>query len=282
MPLGESNAPGYERVLRRTVDEWDALKDRSDREDGRGRHLVVRGLDGVQEIVCGVIHAREDVGEALRVGGPEDDELLELIVGLERADVSAELVEVDLLVVSGKEVVRTFLLVGGDEVWVVDGGEGLDRGHKGNELALEVPGEDLGTLHSGIERGTRDVPPADDKVIGVHGREDRGEGDVDIFGRGGVDTETNGRSTEDRANVVGRLDALLGAPSDVMRVGEDRGGQSGAIVATKANHHQAIGERRKTGEWIASSGRKNTYPVRGTLRAVLNWNVLRVGLTIYL
>ena len=204
----------------------------------------MRRLNRVQEVLWSVVHAREDVGEALRVGGPEDDDLVELIVCLELADVGAELLEVGLLVISRKEVVRTLLLIGSDEVWVVDRGERLDRSHEGNKLALKVPGENLSTLHSRIERSTRNVPPADDEVVGVHGREDRGEWDVDILPRRGVDTKTKGGSTEDRANVVGRLNAFLRAPGDVVGVGEDGGGQGGAIVAAKTNHHQASGGRR--------------------------------------
>ena len=244
VPLRERDAPGHKRVLRGAVDEWHTLKDRSDCEERRGRHLFMRRLDRGQEVVRGVIHAREDVGEALRVGRPEDDDLLELVVGLELANVGAELLEVGLFVVARKEVIRTLLLIGGNEVWVIDGGERLDRSHQGNKLALEVPGEDLGTLHSCIERSTRNVPAADDDVIGMHGREDGGEGDMDILSRRGVDTKAHGRSTEDRANVVGRLNAFLRAPGDIVGVGEDSGGQGGAIVAAKTNHHQARGDRR--------------------------------------
>ncbi len=244
VPLRERDAPGHERILRGAVDEWHALEDRRDCEERRGRHLFMRRLDCVQEVVCGVIHAREDLGEALRVGCPEDDDLLELVVGLELANVGAELLEVGLFVVARKNVICTLLLIGGDEVWVIDGGERLDWGHEGDKLALEVPGEDLGTLHSCIERSTRDVPAADDDVIGVYSREDGGEGDMNILSRRGVDAKANGRSTEDRANVVGRLNAFLRAPGDVVGVGEDSGGQGGAIVAAKTNHHQAKGGRR--------------------------------------
>ena len=175
-------------------------------------------LDRVKEVVCGVIHAWEDVGEALCVGRPEDNELFELVVRLELADVGAELLEVGLFVIAGKEVICTLLLIGGDKVGVVDRGERLDRSHQGDKLALKVPGEDLGTLHSRIKRSTRDVPPADDEVIGVHGGEDGGEGDMDILARRGVDTKAKGRSTEDGANVVGRPSAFLRAPGDIVGV----------------------------------------------------------------
>ena len=241
--LRKRDAPGHERVLRRAVDERCTLEDRRDGEEGRGRHLVVRCLDRVQEVVRGVVHAREDVGETLRVGCPEDDDLVELLVGFEVADVGAELLEVGLFVVAGEEVVRTGLLVGGDKVWVIDRGEGFDRSHEGDELALEVPGEDLGTLHSRIERKAGDVPPADNEVVGVHGGKDGGQRDVNILAGGGIDTKAESGSTKDRADVVGGLDAFLGAPSDVVGVGEDGSGQGGAVVATKTDHHEAKGRR---------------------------------------
>jgi hypothetical protein len=60
-----------------------------------------------------------DLGVPLGVGGPEDDDLVEAVLALELADVAA-----DGLDLSGlgalDQVVRALLLVGRDEVRVVD------------------------------------------------------------------------------------------------------------------------------------------------------------------
>lgn len=114
LSLGEGDAAGNEGVLRGTVDEGDALEDRSDGEDGRRRDLVVRVLDSVQEIVGRVVDAVDQIGVSLRVGGPENDDLVETVLGLEVADVLANAVEIGLLVVAvaGQDIVGSLALVG--------------------------------------------------------------------------------------------------------------------------------------------------------------------------
>ena len=171
VPLRERDAPGHERVLRRAVDERHALEDRRDHEERRGRHLVVQCLDRAQEVVCGVTHAREDVGEALRVGRPEDDQP---VVGLELADVGAELLEVGLLVIAEKKVICTLLLIGGDEVGVVDRGERLDRSHQENRTWARCIAASRGAPEMSHPPMTRPL-----------GCEDGGEGDMDVLARDG-------------------------------------------------------------------------------------------------
>jgi hypothetical protein len=43
----------------------------------------VAGLNGLEEVVGGVVDAFEDLGEALGVGSPLDDYFIEVVVGLE-------------------------------------------------------------------------------------------------------------------------------------------------------------------------------------------------------
>ena len=59
--------------------------------------------------------------EALRVGRPQHDDLVELVGGLELADVLTDLLEVRVLVLAGQAIVRALALVGRDKVGVVDG-----------------------------------------------------------------------------------------------------------------------------------------------------------------
>jgi hypothetical protein len=116
--LGQLDAAGDKRVLGRTVDERDALEDRGNGKDGRGGDLVVGRFHRGEKVLGGVVDARNNVGVAFSVGRPENDEVVERVGLLERADVGANSLEVGLLVIAGDEVVRTVRLVRGDKVGV--------------------------------------------------------------------------------------------------------------------------------------------------------------------
>lgn len=118
VPFRELNAAGHKRVLRGAVDERRAFQDGRYGKDGRGGHFVVRGFDGGQEVVGRVVDRGENVGVSLGVGGPEDDDRVELVVRLEGANVGADMLEVGLLVVTGNQVVGPVGLVGSDKVGV--------------------------------------------------------------------------------------------------------------------------------------------------------------------
>ncbi|CAG8678659.1 9423_t:CDS:2, partial [Acaulospora colombiana] len=238
--LSELNATRNESVLRSTIDEGASFEDSSDSKEGRRRDLIVRVLDRFQEVVGGVVDALDDLAIALSVGGPENDDAVTSVGFLELANILAEVLEVGLLVGTGDKVIRTFLLVGSDKVRVVDTGKRVDGSHQGRDLALQVVGEDLGASHGGIEGSAGNVPSANDEVVGVNGGEHIGERNMDVRAGRGVHTETEGGSAENGANVVGLLDTLLGAPVDIVTVGKNRSGQSGAVVATQADHHQAV------------------------------------------
>jgi hypothetical protein len=81
--LSKLNRTGNEGVLGRAVDEWNTLKDRGDREDSRGSDLFMAGLNGLEEVVGSVVDALEELGEALGVGSPLYDNLVEVVGSLE-------------------------------------------------------------------------------------------------------------------------------------------------------------------------------------------------------
>ena len=118
--LSKLNDTRNEGVLGSSVDERLAFEDSGNSEEGGRGNLGMGILDRVQEVVRGIIHTRDNVAVPLGVGGPEDDDTVQIVGGLEFANVSTEFVEVNPFVVSGDEVVCAGLLVGGDEVWVVD------------------------------------------------------------------------------------------------------------------------------------------------------------------
>ena len=241
--LGKLDGAGHEGVLGRAVDEGSALKDASNGEDGGGGDLLMAGLDGLEEVVGGVVDAVNQVGVTLGVGSPEDNDLVEAVVGLELANVLADLLNVlHAGLGAGENVVGTVLLVGSNEVGVVDGGEGSHLGHLLTDKLLHGRLEDLGAIHGLVEGQAGDVPAANDEVVGVDHGKDVVEGNVDVLALG-VDAELDGGTHDDGAVVVGLLGALLGGPAVLVLVGEDAGSDGGTVVAAPADqHHTGLGD----------------------------------------
>lgn len=225
--LGQLDDTRDKGVLGGTVDKGLALENGSDGKDGGRRNLGVRSADRVEHVLGGIVDTGDDVAVTFGVGGPEDDDAIEVVVLLELADIGADVLEVSLLVVAGDQVVGAGLLVGRDEVGVVDGGEGLaEKSHVGGDLALEVIIQDLGAHHGLVEGHTRDVPTSENEIIGVDHGENIGDGDVDLLASLWIGTDLDCGCTKDGANVVGTLATFLGVPGDVVTIGEDSGTKS--------------------------------------------------------
>jgi hypothetical protein len=84
--LSKLNATWNKSVLRRTIDERSILENRSDSKDGGWCNLFMTILNGLHEIVCSIIDARNEVRETLSVGCPLDNDLLQSMFGLEIPD----------------------------------------------------------------------------------------------------------------------------------------------------------------------------------------------------
>lgn len=84
--LSELDAARDERVLWRAVDERSILEDASNSEDGGWGNFLVSILNGLQEVVRSVVDTFNQLGETLGVGSPEDDDLVQAVVGLEVTD----------------------------------------------------------------------------------------------------------------------------------------------------------------------------------------------------
>jgi len=122
----------------------------------------------------------------------------------------------------------------------VDTRHGLDVRHGRRELSLEIVLEDLGPLHGLVHGHARDVPTANDKVVRVDHRQHLGHGHKDILASLRVDTEPDGRGSDQRADVVRLLDAVLGVPRHAVLVGEVSRQHGGAVVSSKT-------DQKKTG-----------------------------------
>jgi len=236
--LGQLDAAGHEGVLRRAVDERDALQDGGDGKDGRGRDLLVAVLDGVQEVVSGVVDALNDAGIALSVGGPQNNDLVETVGGLEVADVLADLLNVlPAGLVAREDVVGTVFLVGSNEVRVVDARQGLHGGHLLADKGLQGRLQDLGAIHGISQVQAGDIPTANDDIVGVDHGQDAVEGDVDVLVGLGVGAKLDRRAHDDGAVVVGLLLAVAGLPDEAAAVGNDTGRDGRAVVAAPTDEH---------------------------------------------
>jgi hypothetical protein len=85
MLLSELNRTGNEGVLRRAVDVGNFIENTGNGEDGRGRNFLVTILNCLQEVIGSVVDAGDQIGVSLRVGRPQDDDLVQTIGRLEVA-----------------------------------------------------------------------------------------------------------------------------------------------------------------------------------------------------
>ena len=83
MLLGKCNCTRNESVLRRAIDEWDTLEDGGNGKDGGWSNLLVTFLDSLQEIFGSIVNTIDELSETLSVGSPLDNDLVQVVVGLE-------------------------------------------------------------------------------------------------------------------------------------------------------------------------------------------------------
>ena len=238
--LSKLESTGDESVLGRAVDEGNLVEDASNSKDGGGRNLLVTLLDSLEEIVGSVVDTGDDVGVALSVGGPHDNDLVQAVLLLEVTDVLADMLNVSHGGLTAlNEIVGTVFLVGSNEVGVVDGRERDHLGHLLLHLGLEGRLEDLSAVHGLGQVHLADIPTANDEIIGVDHGENIVEGNVDLLGSLGVSAELHGRTHDDGAIVVGLARTFLGLPLEAATVGNDTSSDGGSIVTTPADQHHA-------------------------------------------
>ena len=112
------------------------------------RHLKVRGPDRSKKGASCVVHIRDDVTVTLRVGSPEHDNTMKLVLGFEAMDVGTDVLEMNLLVISGNNVVSAGLLVCGNEVGVMGRRKRrAEESYVWPHLALRIIVEYASTFH---------------------------------------------------------------------------------------------------------------------------------------
>jgi hypothetical protein len=225
-----------ERVLWRTIKVKDSLLNGSDAvDDGTGESNV--SGDSVVELGDALdLWEQEHLG----VGGPEHDDLLDL--GLHVLDVFSDFVDA-FLVGSLEDIVHAIGLVGGDELLVEHGWQWYD----GLEILLQGVDEgwlkDVSSL-AGLEHvHVADVPSGDLEVHWVDHGHEVPDWLVNILELVGLlivlVTNVGSGALGERTMEVWMLSSSLGLPSLLLLVGEDTGGESGAIVASEADKHDA-------------------------------------------
>jgi hypothetical protein len=138
-----------------------------------------------------------------------------------------------------EDVVGTLLLVGSNEVRVVDAGKRLHVGQFLADKRFKSRLEDTSTIHGLSQVHAADVPSANHKVVGVHHGEKVMEGDVDIIAARAVGAELGGGPHDDRAIVVSRLGTRLSVPGEATLVGNDTGSNSSSVVTAPSDQHDA-------------------------------------------
>ena len=104
---------------------------------------------------------------------------------------------------------------------------------------LEIIVKYTGAVYGFVHRETRNIPTTEDKVVGMHHREDVRGRNMDFFSSARLGADIHSRSTENGTNVVGLLNAILGVQRDIVPVGKDSSAQSGA-VASHTDQHQPV------------------------------------------
>mmetsp|Transcript_23187 Transcript_23187/g.43878 ORF Transcript_23187/g.43878 Transcript_23187/m.43878 type:complete len:575 (-) Transcript_23187:124-1848(-) len=225
----------HERILRRSVDEGSSLEYTRHGKNGGGTNLRLSHLDAGENVVGGIVDPLLDGREALRVGRPEKNNLIEGIGRLEIANVLANLIHLFLLR-PRQDVVRPLSLIRRDKVGKVNGRQGLDILHLRVQLILQIDIEYLGAFHGIPEVGTVDVPSSPDDVVGIEEGEHVVHGSVDGVA-GAVVSEFDGGGHEEGTPVVGFLGSFFCFPGEVLFVGKCSGDAGAAIISPETNQH---------------------------------------------
>ena len=163
--LSKLNSTGNEGVLWGAIDESNTLKDTSHSEDSGWSHLLVTVFDCFHKILGSVVDARNEISKTLSVGSPLNNDGVQVIGSLEvtgnrlAAVLTLRLISrlpnvlANLLnmlhgsLATLDEVVGTILLIGSNEVRVVDAGKRNHAGHLLLDLILEGRFENSSSVH---------------------------------------------------------------------------------------------------------------------------------------
>lgn len=168
LALCQLEQAGHECVLWGPVDEGTAFKHGGDGIDCAGGHFGVVLLNGLHEDLGGAMHFWVFHAEAFGVGGPQHDDLVQVVLLLEVTNVLPDGIDMLHLVVARQHVISSSALVGCNEVWVVDGREWHQVLHVGRQLLLQVVLEYRSTAHGVSKIHFADIPTRNHDITRVH------------------------------------------------------------------------------------------------------------------
>lgn len=179
--LSEFNNTWHKSVLGRAIDVAASFQNSGNSVHSRSGDFSFGVLNCLKDICSGVVDTSSDFAESLSVCSPKHNNLIDVVGFLEFADVTSDLFQVFLLVVSFEDIVSSDLLVRCDEVLIVDGLLGDDFSHVSIELLNQIVFEHLSAAHGFREVHAADIPATNDNLIRVDQRQDLVHGEVDFL-----------------------------------------------------------------------------------------------------
>ena len=128
------------------INELASLEDGGNSEDSRSRNFGFAALDRSEKSLSSIVDSLINRSETFCIRCPQKNDLVEVAVGFEVANVLLNDFHLFLLG-SSEDIVSTFSMVGSNEIREVQGREWNHILHAWVELVLQVLLEDLGTLH---------------------------------------------------------------------------------------------------------------------------------------
>lgn len=254
MLLGKLNGTWNKGILRRPIDERGVFQDTRNSEDGRRRHLLVTRLYGFHQVLRSVVNAFNDIGKALGVGSPLNNDFVECVSFLEvtvqrlgwgekwharhSPDVLADLLHMGHASLGAfEDIVGAITLVRSDEIRVVRARERLHIGHLLLDHVFQgrfqhtCPIHGLGKVHAA------DVPTTNNKIVRVHHGKHIVKGNVDLLPGLGFGPKLHRRAHNNGAIVVGGLWTLACLPDQAATIGDNAGRDRGSIIPTPSDEH---------------------------------------------
>src|SRR5215469_16630638 len=140
---------------------------------------------------------------------------------------------------TGNKIVGTITLVGSDKIRIVDAREWLHVRHLLPDLNLKGWLKYASAIHGFGQVQTTDIPSTDHEVIGMNHGQKFVERNVNFLASLSLSTQFDGRSHDQRAIVVGFLNAFLGLPLEITAIGNDSCSNRCTIITTPSDKHDA-------------------------------------------
>jgi hypothetical protein len=156
-----------EGILGWAVDENAVLLERCQGEDSWGCDFRVIFFDGFSYIFIGIIHSWNNKWVSFGVGSPKNYDCAQVVFLLEGSNIIADNLQVFGFFIAGEEVIGSVLLVGSDEVRVVDWFQRFVVFEEGLQLLLQLIVEDLCASHGAGKIQRVDIPSSNNEIFWV-------------------------------------------------------------------------------------------------------------------